>query len=125
MGKAIHVVFNDAWHGLCNFHIMQNATKHLPLKKKEDTNILSDFSACMYDYEDEATFEEALNILRSKVHKQTWLDSIYKVKEKWAQRYMRNVYTLRMRSTQLSENLNNDLKKYLKSDFDIIHFSSM
>jgi transposase-like protein len=103
MEKAIQVVFTDAWHGLCTFHIMQNATKHLPLKKKEDTNILSNFSTCMYDYEDEATFEEAFNILRSKVHKQTWLDNIYKVKEKWAQCYMRNVYTLGMRSTQLSE----------------------
>jgi hypothetical protein len=122
MEKAIQMVFTDAWHGLCTFHIMQNATKHLPLKKKEDTNILSNFSTCMYDYEDEATFEEAFNILRSKVHKQTWLDNIYKVKEKWAQCYMRNVYILGMRSTQLSESLNNDLKNHLKSDIDIIGF---
>lgn len=82
---------------------MQNAIKHLPRTKKEDTNILSDFRACMYEYEDEATFEEAFSTIRSKVHKQTWLNSIYKVKEKWAECYMRNVYTLGMRSTQLSE----------------------
>lgn len=35
---------------------------------------------------------------------------------------MRNIYTLGMRSTQLSESLNNDLKNHLKSDFDIILF---
>lgn len=101
---------------------MQNAIKHLPRTKKEDTNILSDFSACMYEYEDEATFEETFSTIRSKVHKQTWLNSIYKVKEKWAECYMRNVYTLGMRSTQLSESLNNDLKNHLKSDLDIIQF---
>ena len=46
----------------------------------------------------------------SKVDTQTWLDSIYKLKEKWAECYMRDVFTLGMRSTQLSESLNNDLK---------------
>lgn len=79
---------------------MLSNTYLVPRKK---TNILSDFSACMYEYEDEATFEEAFSTIRSKVHKQTWLNSIYKVKEKWAECYMRNVYTLGMRSTQLSE----------------------
>jgi hypothetical protein len=36
---------------------MQNAIKHLIEPDKEEYNILSDFSACMYEYEDEATFE--------------------------------------------------------------------
>lgn len=35
---------------------------------------------------------------------------------------MRNVFTLGMRSTQLSESLNNDLKIHLKSNLDIIRF---
>uniref|UniRef100_K3Y3L7 Protein FAR1-RELATED SEQUENCE n=1 Tax=Setaria italica TaxID=4555 RepID=K3Y3L7_SETIT len=76
---------------------IQNAVKHLaelddeesdasPKQEVEDNNkepsILSDFSVCMYEYEDEATFEETFNIMRSKVSKQTWLDSIYKVREK-------------------------------------------
>ena len=34
MGNAIRAVFTEAWHGLCTFHIMQNAIKHLPHKKK-------------------------------------------------------------------------------------------
>lgn len=116
---------------------MQNAVKHLaepddeesgasPKQEVEDNNkepsILSDFSACMYEYEDEATFEEAFNTMRSKSGKQTWLDSIYKLKEKWAECYMKNVFTLGMRSTQLSESLNSDLKRHFKSDFDIIRF---
>ena len=60
--------------------------------------------------------------MRSKVHKQTWLDSIYKVKEKWAESYMRDVFNLGGRSTQLSESFNNALKNHLKSSFDIIIF---
>ena len=95
MGKTVKKVFIEAWHGLCTFHIMQNAIKHLAeldneesgasLKQVVDDNnkeprILEDFSACMYEYEDEATFEDAFNIMRSKASKQTQLDSIYKVR---------------------------------------------
>jgi hypothetical protein len=68
------------------------------------------------------TFEREFAILRTKIQKQTWLDSIYNLKEKWAECYMKDVYTLGMRSTQLSESLNNDLKIHFKSDFDIIRF---
>lgn len=75
MGKAVKEVFVDAWHGLCTFHIMQNAVKHLVQLGKEESNtspdhtaevsekessILTDFSACMYEYEDEATFDTHL-----------------------------------------------------------------
>jgi zinc finger SWIM domain-containing protein 3 len=36
MGKAIEKVFTESYHGLCTFHIMQNAVKHLcPLKGEE------------------------------------------------------------------------------------------
>ena len=84
MGKAIKIVFTESYHGLCTFHIMQNAVKHLsPVKGKEEDKgeeedegeeesyVLSDFSACMFGHEDEASFEEAFQIMRSKVHKQT------------------------------------------------------
>jgi zinc finger SWIM domain-containing protein 3 len=76
----------------------------------------------MYECEDKATFEEAFNTMRSKASKQTWLDSIYKVREKWAECYMNDVFTLGMRSTQLNDSLNSDLKRHFKSDFDIIRF---
>jgi zinc finger SWIM domain-containing protein 3 len=35
---------------------------------------------------------------------------------------MKDVFTLGMRSTQLSESLNSDLKRHFKSDYDIIRF---
>jgi hypothetical protein len=125
MGKAIAEVFPEAWHGLCTFHIMQNATKHLHEEKSEnnkDTGILSDFSACMYESEDITEFEQKFELMRKKVMKQSWLDIIYKLKEKWAECYMKDVFTLGMRSTQLSKSFNNDLKIHFKSDFDIIRF---
>jgi zinc finger SWIM domain-containing protein 3 len=76
----------------------------------------------MFEYEDEETFEQAFNAIRAKAIKQSWLDSIYKVKQKWVECYMKNVFTLGMRSTKLSEDLNSELKRHFKSDFDIIRF---
>jgi zinc finger SWIM domain-containing protein 3 len=52
--------------------------------EEEESHILTDFSECMYGYEDKAEFHEAFENMRQKVHKQTWLDSIFKLKEKWA-----------------------------------------
>jgi zinc finger SWIM domain-containing protein 3 len=38
MGKAVAEVFTGAWHGLCTFHIMQNAIKHLHEEDSEEEN---------------------------------------------------------------------------------------
>ena len=42
----------------------------------EDTSILADFSACMFEYEDMVEFEQKFALMRQKVNKQYWLDSI-------------------------------------------------
>lgn len=36
MGNAVGEVFTEAWHGLCTFHIMQNAVKHLCNSKADE-----------------------------------------------------------------------------------------
>ena len=56
------------------------------------------------------------------IHDRSWLDTIYKLKGKWAKCYMKNEFTLGIRSTQLSESLNGDLKDYLKSNLDVAEF---
>jgi hypothetical protein len=70
---------------------MQNAVKHLCCRKDKDKekdkhkdknkekekekdnepNILADFSACMFEYDDVEKFEEAFRTMRTKVEKQT------------------------------------------------------
>ena len=55
--------------------------KEINEKEYEETSILSDFSACMFEYEEIAEFESNFNLIRQKVSKQIWLDSIYKLKK--------------------------------------------
>jgi hypothetical protein len=89
---------------------------------EEESSILLDFSACMYQYERKVEFEEAFDAMRGKVSKSTWLDSIYMLRHKWVECYMLDVFSIGMQSTQLSESLNNALKVHLKSDLDIVRF---
>jgi hypothetical protein len=53
MKNAISMVFPRSWHGLCTFHIMQNAIKHLVRMERDESSVLAELSACMYEYEDE------------------------------------------------------------------------
>jgi hypothetical protein len=64
----------------------------------EHTSILLDFSTCMFEYEDKTEFDKKNNLVRQKVSKQTWLDSIYKFKKRWTECYMKDVFILGMRS---------------------------
>ncbi|XP_038708970.1 protein FAR-RED IMPAIRED RESPONSE 1-like [Tripterygium wilfordii] len=104
---------------------MQNAIKHLGNRMKDDdSSLLKDFKKCMFEYESETEFEEAWKILREtySVQDSSWLDGIYQLKEKWAKCHLKKAFTLGMRSTQLSESLNADVKDYLKSDMNIVDF---
>ncbi|XP_024199774.1 protein FAR1-RELATED SEQUENCE 9-like [Rosa chinensis] len=124
MAKALAEVLPDTFHGLCSWHIMQNGIKHLGYLMKDGSFFLTDFAACMYEHEEEKEFEDAWNAMLCKynVCSNPWLEKIYEIKEKWAKCYMKEVFTIGMRSTQLSESLNSDLKAYLKSDMDIMRF---
>jgi zinc finger SWIM domain-containing protein 3 len=170
MAKALKKVMPDTTHGLCTWHISQNAIKNLISKKKRNSStkvrgneILKMFKACMYDYQEvnefEMTFTSMKNMIsvenkvneeihlrddeksvagdeheesdisekmncnrKRKVGGESWLNFIYKVKEKWAQCYMKNEFTLGMRTTQLSESFNKDLKSFLKSSLDVVRF---
>jgi len=57
------------------------------------------------------------------VKKNTWLRKVYTIKEKWTSCYMKKGFTLGMRSTQLSECVNADIKSFTRVELDIINFS--
>jgi hypothetical protein len=109
---------------LCTFYITQNAVKHLARMGRDKSSALAELSACMYEYENVKIFEETFNSLRSKVKNDTCLCGLYQQKEKWVECYMMNIFTLGMRSTQLSESLIKYMKDVLKCDLDIASFHS-
>ncbi|XP_043710243.1 protein FAR1-RELATED SEQUENCE 5-like [Telopea speciosissima] len=97
MAKAISKVFIGIWH---------------------------DLQKCIYHYDEEVQYETAWEQLRSRyqVENGSWLDRIYGLKKKWVKCYMKNTFTRGMRSTQLSESINADLKDYTKCTLDVVQF---
>jgi zinc finger SWIM domain-containing protein 3 len=124
MAKALVEVMPETYHGLCTWHLMQNGIKKLGNLMKGGSHFLSDFKKCMYDYEDEEQFEEGWRTLLEKydAKEKPWLQRMYKIKEKWAFCYMKNAFTLGMRSTQLSESVNASIKGFMNANLDIIKF---
>ena len=51
-----------------------------------------------------------------------WLHFIYQLKMKWARCFMKDHFTLGIKSTQLSESLNSDLKLHMKCDMHLGDF---
>ena len=124
MASAIQMVLPDTKHGLCLWHIRQNALKHLSSHMKDRSGLLGDFMRCMYDCGDEIHFEnEWLNMLeKHSMSDNDWLKRIYTLKEKWAMCFMKHHFTLGMKSTQLSESLNSDMKRLFERKLSIEDF---
>ncbi|XP_043694300.1 protein FAR1-RELATED SEQUENCE 7-like [Telopea speciosissima] len=94
--------------------------------QKKPLTIFTDQDAAMGKAisEEVLEFENAWQKLRSDypVKDSSWLDRTYGLKEKRAKCFMKKTFTIGMRSTQLSESLNGDLKDYLKSSLDLVQF---
>ena len=50
------------------------------------------------------------------------LIDLFKLKEKWAQAYVKRTFTAGMKITQLSESFNANLKDCLRTDLNIVEF---
>ncbi|CAN0924845.1 Protein FAR1-RELATED SEQUENCE 5 [Linum grandiflorum] len=124
MTKAIKEVFIKTNHRLCVWHIYQNAAKHLSHVFHGSKQFTSDFSSCVYDYEDEDEWLTAWNNILKKYNLENneWLHGIFSEKEKWAMVYGRFMFIADMKSTQRSESMNNVLKKYLKPKHNMLYF---
>ena len=107
MAKALREVIPETYHGLCTWHLMQNAIKHLSKFAKNGPNLLGELKLCMYKYLKEVDFQRAWDKMVEdyKLQESDWMLGLYKIKEKWAKCYMKNTMTIGMRSTQLSESV--------------------
>ncbi|XP_028054601.1 protein FAR1-RELATED SEQUENCE 5-like [Camellia sinensis] len=112
MAKAISLVMPDTFHRICTWHMKQNAIKHLGSKYVGDHGgIGAELSKFIYNYEDEENFciawEEMLD--RFDVHDNSWLPTIYGVREKRAKPYVMTVWSAWADTTQHFERVVDDI----------------
>ncbi|XP_043694147.1 protein FAR-RED ELONGATED HYPOCOTYL 3-like [Telopea speciosissima] len=68
------------------------------------------------------TFFTDQDVAMTKTISEVFPETCHGLKQKWAICYMKNAFTRGMRSTQLSESINADLKDYTKCTLDIVYF---
>ncbi|KAB2620597.1 protein FAR1-RELATED SEQUENCE 5-like [Pyrus ussuriensis x Pyrus communis] len=108
MANAIMVVFPGTCHRLCTWHISMNATRNIPTlygipEFKKLFNKCLD--GCQTELEFQHTWDamiEEFNIAQNK-----WLKGLYAIREKWCPVFSQDAFSVRIKSTQRSESMNN------------------
>ncbi|BFG34669.1 hypothetical protein CerSpe_209430 [Prunus speciosa] len=108
MENAISTVFLGTCHRLCTWHISRNATLKLasyyaiPEFKRL-------FNKCLEGGETESGFEYTWNEMISKfdLADNTWLKTLYQLREKWCPVFSLDTFTVRIKASQRNESMNN------------------
>ncbi|PKU74683.1 protein FAR1-RELATED SEQUENCE 5 isoform X1 [Dendrobium catenatum] len=124
LSSAIAAVWPGTNHRLCEWHVYQNAAKHLNQVFQGSKTFAKDFSRCVYDYEEEEDFLLAWRTMLEKYDLQNneWLCKLFEDREKWALAYNRHIFCADIKSTLRNESLSSVLKKYLSPQLDLLSF---
>lgn len=111
--KAIGNVFAITIHRLCLWHLYQNAAKHLSHVIANTPLFLPELKECVYEDRSVPHFEMKWHALLAKYNLQenSWINNMFKFREKWATVYRRDSFSGDMTSTQRSEGMDNVFKK--------------
>ena len=110
--NAIAEVFPSASHRLCLWHLYQNAVKHLSHVIADHPEFLSELKQCVYEERSVAHFESRWHdlLVKYSLEDNSWINNMFKFREKWATVYRRDSFSADMTSTQRSEGMNNAFK---------------
>ncbi|XP_052187077.1 protein FAR1-RELATED SEQUENCE 5-like [Diospyros lotus] len=112
ISSVIDTVLPSAHHGLCLWHLCQNAAKNL--SNDGYKSFAPQFKACIYNPETVEEFEQSWDKLLEDngLRGNEWLQRTYELRKKWAQVYNRAHFCAGMTTSQRSESINKFLKDY-------------
>lgn len=113
MAPAIALVFFNALHKLCRWHITKKFNQHLSGLYKTYPTLKADFIGMLNWPLMPTEFEQAWQNMLDKysLHNDTMMLSLWEIREEWISAYFKNVLCARMTSTQRSESMNASLKR--------------
>ncbi|PKA47433.1 Protein FAR1-like 5 [Apostasia shenzhenica] len=122
--EALAEMWPGIVHRFCVWHIYQNALEHLSQAFHGSKTLESDFSRCLFDYDNEEEFLVAWKVMLEiyDLKDNQWLASLFEEREKWALVYGREAFYGDMKSIQLKDNLTSELKKHLSPETELLCF---
>ena len=122
--EAIDLILPGTPHRMCVWHVYQNALKQLNHMFVGSGSFINDLSSCFFEHEEEEDFINGWKAMLDVygLWENEWLHEIFECREKWAVVYGRHNFCADLKSALLRENFTVTLKKYLKSDSDVLPF---
>ncbi|PPS10408.1 hypothetical protein GOBAR_AA10230 [Gossypium barbadense] len=126
-GNAIEgrkIQLKSAYEVSCNS--IEDCVDHAydPVDRRSSPPFVNDLLSCFFDHEEEEDFIASWNHMMDLhgVWDNEWLNKIFKTREQWAIAYKRHIFCADIKSVQLRGSFILNLKKYLKSDSDVLSF---
>ncbi|GAA0154916.1 hypothetical protein LIER_12760 [Lithospermum erythrorhizon] len=120
MRKAISIVLPDCFHGLCSWHICENATRRLgSLVMKE---FFTHFNFLIRDVGNKDDFHFNWKLMIDECFNgvpNSWLQFIYLFRHQWSSVWVKSYFTAGWKSTQVSESFNSFLRDYVSVSYSL------
>ena len=124
MAEAIEAVLPETHHRICVWHVYQNALTYISDIFLAFESFSNDFCSCMFYHEEEDDFINAWKVMLDEygLWENEWLNEIFKSREKWSIAYGKHVFCADIKTVQLCDGFHTNLRRYLKSDIDVLQF---
>ncbi|KAK9288913.1 hypothetical protein L1049_017383 [Liquidambar formosana] len=115
MKAAITMVFPNARHRFCLWHILSKIPEKLGNVLKKHENFMGVFNKCIYNSWTEEDFEKRWwNMVEIfELEGNEWVESLFEDRKQWVPTYMRDTFFAGMSTTQRSESINSFFDKYV------------
>ncbi|KAK9901822.1 hypothetical protein M0R45_001938 [Rubus argutus] len=123
MANAIEEVFPETRHRLCLWHISRNAAQNLR-SMFANPGFKELFNKWLSSRETKLEFESTWNeiIVKFKLEGNTWLKTIYDLREKWCSLFSKDTFSAGILSTQRSESTNNVFNRMATKTMTLTEF---
>ncbi|GAU51845.1 hypothetical protein TSUD_416310, partial [Trifolium subterraneum] len=126
--KSVPNIFQGVFHGLCSWHMSENAKKNLGSHANscffdELTNLIS-------NVDDESDFDYNWDQMMKNcfagrpISDWTWLVQTHRNRMHWSSAWVKSHFTAGLKTTQLSESFNAFLRGFLQPDHSLVQFFS-
>lgn len=122
IAEAINLVLPETHHRICVWHVYQTALEQLGYLFVGSSCFANDISSCFFNHEGDEDFINAWKTMLDvyNLWENEWLRDIFEDREKWAIPYRRHIFSADIKSALLCESFTSNLRKYLKSDSDVL-----
>ncbi|XP_006664437.1 protein FAR1-RELATED SEQUENCE 5-like [Oryza brachyantha] len=117
MKAAIGKVFPNSFHRFCKWYILSRTKQKLCHAYSEHPALRDELESCVIGSETISTFEASWMSIIEKydLRKNTWLQAIYNIRQKWVPLYMMDTFFAEISPTHKLETMNDFYKKYFNT----------